>query len=101
LNLAADLAGQQHFGGRARQQSDGTFSIEGLNASGSAWDGLLQGGGGVFLQGDPWTDFIVGLQGDPWTDTFAWPSGYPWEVERLWSLGLTETTSINVWVQQQ
>jgi serine protease AprX len=101
LNLAADLAGEQHFGGRARQQADGTFTVEGINADGTAWDGQMQAAGGIFLQGDPWTDVIVGLQGDPWTDTVAWQGGYPWDVDRLWSAGLSETMSINVWVQQQ
>lgn len=101
LNITADLAGEAHFGGRARQAADGVFSLEGVSVDGTTWDGQMQGGGGVFLQGDPWTDFMVGLTGDPWTDAFLWPSGYPWDMERLWSAGLTETMSINVWVQQQ
>jgi serine protease AprX len=101
LNVAADVGGEAHFGGRARQAADGTFTLEGTSADGTVWDGQLQGGGGVFLQGDPWTEFGASLQGDPWTDTFMWPSGYPWDLERLWNAGLTETMSINVWVSQQ
>jgi subtilisin family serine protease len=100
LNVSADIEGTQHFGGRARQQTEGAFVIDGLVIDGSAWGGQLQQGGGVFLQGDPWTDVLQGLQGDPWTDTFMWPGGYPWE-NHTWSTALGETMSINVWVQQQ
>jgi serine protease AprX len=100
LNVTADLNGEQHFMGRAKQLADGTFTIEGLTVQGSVWDGQLQIMGGVFLNGDPWTDVVIGLQGDPWTDTFGWPGGYPWE-NHTWSLALEETMSINVWVQQQ
>ncbi|HET8647876.1 MAG TPA: S8 family peptidase, partial [Vicinamibacteria bacterium] len=101
LNVGNDLSGEQHFAGRARQLADGSFVVDGLTADGTVWDGVLQPGGGVFLQGDPWTDIAVGLAGDPWTDTFMWPTGYPWEETHLWSPGLSETMSINVWVQQQ
>ena len=76
------------------------FTNDGLTLDGTTWDGQLQTGPGVFLNGDPWTDVLQGLQGDPWTDTFTWPGGYPWE-DRSWSLVLEETMSINVWVQQQ
>ena len=100
LNLTGDLGGEQHFMGRARQQADGSFTIDGLTLDGTTWDGQLQTGPGVFLNGDPWTDVLQGLQGDPWTDTFTWPGGYPWE-DHSWSLVLEETMSINVWVQQQ
>jgi serine protease AprX len=101
LNVTADLNGEQHFMGRARQLQDGSFTIDGLNVDGSTWDGQLQTTPGTFLNGDPWTDTIVnGLQGDPWTDTFAWPGGYPWELH-LWSVTLEESMSVNVWVPQQ
>jgi serine protease AprX len=101
LNIAADVGGEAHFGGRAKQSADGTFSLEGTNADGTAWDGQMQGGGGIFLQGDPWTEFMASLQGDPWTEAFVWPGGYPWDAGYLWSPAITETMSINAWVPQQ
>jgi serine protease AprX len=101
LDLGADIAGAQHFGGRARQQADGTFVVDGLAAAGSTWNGLLQEGGGIFLQGDPWTTIAIGLTGDPWTDTFAWPGGYAWDAVYLWTPELKETVAVNVWVHQQ
>ncbi|MDA1092543.1 MAG: S8 family peptidase [Acidobacteria bacterium] len=58
LDLAADIAGTQHYRGRANRDAEGNYYIEGL-------------------------------------DGFMWNNGF------MWNDGLTETMSINTWVDQQ
>jgi serine protease AprX len=102
LSVSDDLSGARHFSGRARRGTDGVYTIDGFQGDGAQWNGALQESGGVFLQGDPWTDVPLYLQGDPWTDTqFAWPEGYPWSEDYLWSTAFTETISVNIWVPEE
>jgi serine protease AprX len=119
LDIAADLAGDRHFGGRANQNADGTYYLMGL-------EGYLWTDEGVGTEGYLWTDGGVGVDGLLWTDGYLWTdgttniNGYLWTdgggVQTdgylwtdgdvgidgyLWTDGLTETMSINTWVDQQ
>ena len=58
LDINTDLTGTAHYQGRANQDADGNYYIEGLN-------------------------------------------GYMWNDSFMWSDSLTESMSVNVWVDQQ
>jgi hypothetical protein len=67
LDIAADIAGTEHFGGPARQdRATGNFYI--LNASGEA------------LSGSPfvWNQAFAKSQGYLWNNGYLWNSGYLW-----------------------
>ena len=69
LNIAADLAGTEHFGGPANQAANGDYYI--MNMTGPAWttapqacDGLYLGAGlchGPGLQLEPGLPLVAGL----------------------------------------
>ena len=71
LDSDLDLAGTQHFGGRANQDENGNFYIMDLQGDGYLWDGSYN-----------------------WTDAYMWSGAY------MWSDSLSETMSINRWVSQ-
>ena len=74
--LLATAFGVEHYGGRAHQNPDGTFYVEGLE--GLEWDG-----------GYAWTDAYI------WNDAFIWNDAY------IWNDTLTEPMAINVWAPQE
>ena len=76
LDIDADLDGTAHFQGRANRDADGNYYIEGL-------DGYM------------WNDGFM------WNDSFMWSDSYMWSDSFMWSDSLTESMSINVWVDQQ
>lgn len=102
LNVAKDLAGIEHYGGRANQQpGSGAYYLMGL--AGYQWNGAAGGTDGyIWTDGYVWSDGYIWTDGYVWSDAFIWSEGYTWASattlsgQRAWSLA--EPTSTDVWV---
>jgi serine protease AprX len=101
LNVTADLAGTQHFGGPANENANGTFYLMNLNASsygtpisgaGFTWDQSYTG-----TQGYAWTQAYTWANGYAWTQGYAWSQGYAWTQGYAWSQGYAWTQSAPWW----
>ena len=77
LNIAADLAGTQHFGGPANEDSHGNYYV--MNMQGSSW------GGSQPNDGYYWSTAYNGSQGYTWSEGYAWSQTYPWNQAYTWS----------------
>lgn len=115
LNVALDLAGLQHFGGRANQDADGNYYImetendPGLLGSllnplgslpllgqlivglASTLDGLLWDGSPPTSDGVTWSGGYTWSRGYTWSDGYTWSNGYTWS--RTWSNTSASTSS--------
>ena len=112
LNVAADLLGYQHFGGRANYNPQtGEYyimAVSGGSSSGSSGGGLLSGVGGLLgglgntVSGVPLVGPVLGsllwdvadiADGLLWNGSYSsasgytWSSGYPWSSGYTWSSG--------------
>jgi serine protease AprX len=74
LNIAADLAGTQHYMGSVTQLADGTFSV--VNPNGKLWEQSFK-----WNQSFPWD------QGYVWDESKLWDQGKLWEQSKLWPQG--------------
>jgi hypothetical protein len=83
LNITADLAGIQHFGGPANQDASGNYYV--MNLDGSTWGANLFGDGYTWSRGFTWT------QGYTWSKAYSWSSGYTWSRGYTWNKGYTWT----------
>lgn len=104
LNIAADLAGSQHYMGGVRQQPDGTFAVTDPN-------GYLWGAGYL------WNAEYVASQGYLWPVGYLWPYGYLWAAAETYkgdipwvngypsdigtSVRPAASMSVNAWVAQE
>lgn len=85
LNIAADLAGTVHYGGRANRNPDtGAYYLMGLE--GYVWGGGYATNesyvwGGTYV----WGDGYVWGNGYVWGDAYVWGSGYVWGDGYVWS----------------
>jgi len=110
INVQLDLAGLQHYGGRANEDANGNFYIMQVSASkanpvGSLLGGLLGGVGslasniplvGGLLKGVPllldgllWNGAYTASSGYTWSDGYLWGQGYTWSDGYLWGQGYT------------
>ena len=94
LDLGADLAGSEHFGGRAALRDDGTFHLRDLEGEGLTWaDGFI------------WSDHSAANDGFIWADALAWNDGFVWADALAWGDGFvwadTCVVSTNTWVEQE
>ncbi len=79
LNIAADLAGTQHFGGPANEDANGNYYI--MNMAGSTW------GGSQANDGYSWSTAYNGSAGYTWSEGYTWSQTYPWDQAYTWSSG--------------
>ena len=106
LDIKADLAGTQHWGGPVRMDEDGNLYIQIDGQSHFLWDGSYTPIDGVtfatfdpwVIEGrDPWTDVdplvdfdpwvIEGSPNpefDPWVIEYRWLEFDPWVIENTW-----------------
>ncbi|NDJ35735.1 MAG: S8 family peptidase [Chloroflexi bacterium] len=96
LNIDKDLAGIEHYGGRAKLVN-GEYTIpdlEGYDWSGSyLWNDLKTWSGRyIWTEGLDWSD------GDMWTDRYVWTEGYVWTEAYIWT---EAQIAINGWVPQE
>ena len=98
LNVAADLAGTQHFGGPANETASGTFYL--MNMSSSTYGTAVPGAGYTWnqaytgTQGYAWTQAYTWANGYAWTQGYAWSQGYAWTQGYAWSQGYAWTQSV-------
>jgi subtilisin family serine protease len=83
LNIAADLAGSQHFGGPANQDANGNYYV--MNMSGSNWGAAQPGDGLTWSTGYPWDQGYDWSSGYVWANAYAWSKGYVWSNAYAWS----------------
>ncbi|MBU2677188.1 MAG: S8 family peptidase [Woeseia sp.] len=112
LDIDADVAGTKHFGGRANQDASGSYYLMGLDGylwtngsaagSGYLWtDAYLWSDGYLWTNAYLWTNGSANANGYMWTDSQMQSNGYLWTDGYLWTNGLTETMSINSWVEPE
>jgi serine protease AprX len=98
LNVAADLAGTEHFGGPANENANGTFYL--MNMSSSTYGTAMSGAGYTWdqaytgTQGYAWTQAYTWTNGYAWTQGYAWSQGYAWTQGYAWSQGYAWTQSM-------
>src|SRR6202044_1621889 len=89
LNIAADLAGTQHFGGPANEDANGNYYV--MNMAGSSW------GGSQPNDGYSWSTAYNGSQGYTWSEGYVWSQTYNWNQAYTWTNGYTWSKSVPWW----
>jgi serine protease AprX len=98
LNIAADLAGTQHYGGPANEDASGNYYV--MNMTASTWGTPITGDGYTWTQsyaynqGYTWSQGYTWTNGYAWTQGYTWTEGYTWTAGYTWSQGYTWTTSV-------
>ena len=87
LNIAADLAGTQHFGGPANQDGNGNYYI--MDMAASTWGAALSGDGYTWTKGYTWSQGYTWTKGYTWSQGYTWTKSYPWAQNAAWSQGNT------------
>jgi serine protease AprX len=87
LDIAADLAGTEHFGGPANENSSGEFYIMSMGVQ--TWGTPLPGDGLTWDQGYPWDQGYSWSQGYVWSQGYSWSQGYVWTNNDTWARGDT------------
>jgi subtilisin family serine protease len=115
MDVNLDLAGI-HFGGRANRDANGNYYLMGLEGylwnNGYLWsNGYLWTNGYLWNNGYVWSDGYLWNAGYGFIDSegnwslnntgYLWNNGYLWSNGYLWTNSLSETASINVWVNQE
>jgi serine protease AprX len=102
LNIAADLAGTQHFGGPANEDANGNYYV--MNMAGSTWgastpsDGYSWSSASTYsTQGYTWSEGYVWSQAYGWNQAYTWTSGYMWSKGDTWSTGYMWSKSVPWW----
>jgi hypothetical protein len=101
LNVAADLAGTQHFGGPANQDSNGNYYI--MNMAGSTWgasqpaDGYTWSSAYSSAEGYSWSEGYAWSQAYSWSQAYAWSQGFSWTKGFSWSKGYSWSKSVSWW----
>jgi len=116
LDVDYDLAGTQHYGGRADQAADGSFYLTDLQGDGYMWsdgllwsDALMWSDGYMWSDGLLWSDALLWSDGYTWYDQgtglvaagFLWTDALMWSDGYLWSDSLTEVSFTSTWVAQE
>jgi serine protease AprX len=98
LNIAADLAGTQHFGGAANETANGTFYIMNMKSStpfaADPSDGYSWSGAGPAGQGFAWSDAYLWTKGTTWSQAYLWTKSYTWSASTVWSQAYLWTKSL-------
>src|ERR1700677_1400038 len=81
LNVAAHLAGTQHFGGPANEDANGNYYV--MNMAGSTW------GSSTTSDGYSWSTAYNGADGYTWSAGYVWSQAYSWNQAYAWTNGYT------------
>ncbi|MCB1623360.1 MAG: S8 family peptidase [Pseudomonadales bacterium] len=107
LDIARDLAGSAHYQGPANMDSGGSYYLADENGkriseTGLTWNGAYGASGGyLFSEGKLWSRTDIWSTGRLWSRSQTWSDSVPWTQGKLFSRGLTETMSINRWVEHE
>jgi serine protease AprX len=105
LDINADLAGTEHFGGPANEDANGNYYI--MNMGGSAWggpsggDGLSWNQGYTWARGYSWSQTYTWSQGYTWARGYTWAKGYTWARGYTWAKGYTWARGVPWWNTSQ
>jgi hypothetical protein len=98
LNIAADLAGTQHFGGAANETANGTFYIMNMQSStpfaADPSDGYTWSNTGPGSQGYTWSQAYLWTKGTTWSQAYLWTKSYTWSASTVWSEAYLWTKSL-------
>jgi hypothetical protein len=98
LNIAADLAGTQHFGGAANETANGTFYIMNMQSStpfaADPSDGYSWTNSGPGSQGYTWSQAYLWTKGTTWSQAYLWTKSYTWSSSTVWSQAYLWTKSL-------
>ena len=101
LDINADLAGTEHFGGPANQDANGNYYI--MNMGGSRWgspsgsDGYTWNQGYTWALGYTWAQGYTWALGYTWSKGYTWAQGYTWALGYTWAMGYTWALSVPWW----
>jgi serine protease AprX len=84
LNITADLAGTEHFGGPANEDSHGNYYIMDMSAASAA---TPLGGDGLLWSSAYAVGAYTFSEGYLWSKGFLWSKGYLWSKNVNWSAG--------------
>jgi subtilisin family serine protease len=102
LYVIADLEGTAHFGGMANMDEEGNYYVMNVDGTGYLWsDGYLWSSGYLWSDGYLWSSGYLWSDGGVFSNGYLWSDQYVFESGYLWSDGLSETTSLNSWVEQE
>lgn len=106
LNIAQDLAGTTHYQGPANIDSKGKYYLTDSSGArlpddGFTWNGGYGGQASLFSDGRLWSRTEIWSSARLWSRSQNWADSVPWIQGRLFSRGLTETMSINRWVEHE
>lgn len=109
LDVALDLAGIKHYGGRANRDADGNYYIMEVEPDPGPVGGLLGGlvnllgnlpllgqlvvGLASVLDGLLWDGSPPSSTGHTWSDDYTWGGGYTWSDAYTWGGGYTWSDS--------
>lgn len=108
LDIKADIAGEQHFGGLANRDADGNYYVMGLDgylwdASSLTADGYLWGVTSLSSNGYLWGNATsFNIDGYLWTasyDSLLSTSGYLWGVTSV-ATWVEDIASLNTWIDE-
>ncbi len=98
LNIAADLAGTQHFGGAANETANGTYYIMNMQSStpfaADPSDGYSWSNSGPGSQGYTWSQAYLWTKGTTWSQAYLWTKSYTWSASTVWSQAYLWTKSL-------
>jgi hypothetical protein len=107
LDIAADLAGRQHFGGPADADANGNYYVLGADGTALSGEGLLWNGGFAWDGAYVWSDAKLWSRTDLWSSGKIWSRGYAWSRSVSWvegqayTNGQTAIRSITRWVDHE
>ncbi len=92
MDINKDIAGTEHYYGRAMRDEDGNYYISGLD--GFLWNGgFLWNEGFLWSDGFLWNGGFLWNEGFLWNDSFLWNDGFLWSESSLWSEGFLWSSS--------
>jgi serine protease AprX len=98
LNIAADLAGTQHFGGAANETANGTFYLMNMKSNtpfaADPSDGYTWSNSGPGSQGYTWSQAYLWTKGTTWSQAYLWTKSYTWSASTVWSQAYLWTKSL-------
>ncbi|MGB8693966.1 MAG: S8 family peptidase [Steroidobacteraceae bacterium] len=106
LNISADIAGTQHYGGPAHQDAvTKNFYVVDANGTPITQQGYLWNKGYLWNQGYLWSKGYLWNQGYLWSKGYLWNQGYLWSKGYLWNLSfvpsVASASGIESWVSQE
>jgi serine protease AprX len=106
LNIAADIAGTEHFGGPAHyNKTTGSYYVEDANGNPMTADGYLWNQSFAKSEGYLWNQGYLWNNGYLWNSGYLWNNGYLWNSGYLWNQSTlapaSTTTAMESWNAQE